>query len=79
VPPLPPPTHVPAEQLAPLWHLLPHEPQLAASLIGFVHTSLHASWPLGHAHMPATHDSPAGQPLLHAPQFCTLVVRSTQL
>jgi hypothetical protein len=58
---------------------VPQLPQFAPSVVKLVQTLLHAVCPLGHEHALAAHVWPVGQAVLQTPQFCTLLVRSTQL
>jgi hypothetical protein len=70
VPPVPPvpPEQTPAEQLCPVAHAWPHAPQFAVSLLVFTQAAPQNVCPLGHWQLPATHERPPSQALLHAPQ-----------
>jgi hypothetical protein len=78
LPPVLPPLHVPAEQVAPDAHALPHAPQLAAFVDVSTHCPLHAVCPLGHAHAPAVQVWPAAQILPQVPQLFESVCVLTQ-
>jgi hypothetical protein len=57
---------------------LPHAPQFPGLVLVSTHTPLHTVLEAPHAHLPALHACPGGQLPPQTPQFCALVMRSTQ-
>ena len=60
---------VPEQQACPGEQALLHIPQLAVSLLVFLHTPEQATRPAGHAQAPFEHPIPVGHACPHVPQF----------
>jgi hypothetical protein len=71
--------HCPETQASPSGHLVPHAPQLAASVSGFVQRPPHVMVADGHMQNDPTHIPPAGQRRPHWPQLPGSDVRSAHL
>jgi hypothetical protein len=72
--------HTPLEQVWPMVHAWPHEPQLRLSVWVLAQAVPHWVWPVGQGvlHVPVLQVAPLGQAFPHAPQFCESVCVFTQ-
>jgi hypothetical protein len=70
-----PPLHLPALQVCPLPHAMPHAPQLVASVIRLLHVPEQSVWPLAQAHWPALQVCPLPHAMPHVPQLAASVIR----
>ena len=65
--------------MPPVGQTVPHVPQLLVSLESVTQRPPHTVCPLGHVHVPETHEAPTAHVVPHAPQLAVLVFVSTQL
>jgi hypothetical protein len=70
--------HAPLVQLAPVAHLVPHEPQFVVSLDRSAHVVPQLTLPVGHTQSPAVQVAPVGQALPQLPQLLPSVCVFTQ-
>jgi hypothetical protein len=71
-------THVPLATNSPTLQLVPHVPQLVASVMRSTHVPLQVVVPAPQEHVPLTQVPFAPQPLPQVPQFVASVIKLTQ-